>query len=118
MPNFGYCVDKSGAARTTTVNSQRTLARNPIKSYALPGEECLAYNKVQRNFGADRVVLLVHAMQNCCVDLSVDRAPLLANISSLVNTFRCARLPVFSAAASVPNHASSAASGSPSGATV
>ena len=74
MPNFGYCVDKSGAARTTTVNSQRTLARNPIQSYALPGEECLAYNKVQRNFGADRVVLLVHAMQNYWVDLFVGRA--------------------------------------------
>ena len=59
------------------------------------GEECLAHNKIQRNLSADRVVLLVHDMQNYWVDLYVDRAPLVANISSLVSTFRNARLPVF-----------------------
>lgn len=80
---------------TSTINSQRTLARNPIQPYALPGEECLAYNKIQWNLDADRIVLLVHDMQNYWVDLYVDRAPLVANISSLVSTFRSARLPVF-----------------------
>ena len=103
---------------TTTINSQRTLARNPIQPYALPGEECLAYNKIQWNLSADRVVLLVHDMQNYWVDLYVDRAPLVANISSLVSTFRHARLPVFFVAASALNHASNAASGSRFGATV
>ena len=34
-------------------------------------------------------------MRTRCVDLYVDRAPLVANISSLVSTFRNARLPVF-----------------------
>ena len=40
------------------MNTQRTLARNPIQPYELPGEECLAYNKIQWNLSADRVVLL------------------------------------------------------------
>ena len=79
---------------TTTIHSQRTLARNPIESYSLPGGECLAYNKIQWNLSTDGVVLLVHDMQNYWVDLYVDRAPLEAKISSLVNTFRNARLPV------------------------
>lgn len=80
---------------TSTINSQRTLARNPIQPYALPGEECLAYNKIQWNLDADRIVLLVHDMQNYWVDLYVDRAPLVANISSLVSAFRGTQLPVF-----------------------
>ena len=79
----------------SVIDTQRTLARNPIQPYALPGEECLAYNKIQWNLSADRVVLLVHDMQNYWVDLYVDRAPLVANISSLLNTFRNARLPIF-----------------------
>jgi bifunctional isochorismate lyase/aryl carrier protein len=80
---------------TSTINSQRTLARHPIQPYALPGEECLDYNKIQWNLSSDRVVLLVHDMQNYWLDLYVDRAPLVANVSSLVSAFRQARLPVF-----------------------
>lgn len=80
---------------TPTINSQRTLARTPIAPYAPPGEECIAYNKIQWNLSADRVVLLVHDMQNYWVDLYVDRAPLVTNVASLVNAFRDARLPVF-----------------------
>ena len=77
------------------LNSQRTLARNPIAPYALPGAECLAYNKITWDLNPDRMVLLVHDMQNYWVDLFVDRAPLVANVSSLLTAFRDARLPVF-----------------------
>ena len=48
----------------TTIQSQRTLARNPIAPYPLPGEECVAYNKISWPPSADRVVPLVHDMQN------------------------------------------------------
>jgi len=79
----------------TVLNSQRTLARIPIAPYALPGEESVAYNKIVWDLNPERMVLLVHDMQNYWVDLFVDRAPLLANVSSLVSAFRAARLPVF-----------------------
>lgn len=79
----------------TAINSQHTLARNPIEPCEMPGEECLDYNKIQWNLSADRVVLLVHDMQNYWVDLYADRAPLVSHISSLVTTFRNARPPVF-----------------------
>lgn len=80
---------------TTRINSQRTLARNPIQPYPLPGDECLAYNKIHWPLDRSRVVLLVHDMQNYWVDLYVDRAPLVNNVNALVAAFRGARLPVF-----------------------
>lgn len=80
---------------STAIQSQRTLARNPIAPYPLPGEECVAYNKISWPLSADRVVLLVHDMQNYWVDLFTDPAPLVANVSSLLSAFRNARLPVF-----------------------
>ncbi|MBL8309588.1 MAG: isochorismatase family protein [Burkholderiales bacterium] len=78
----------------TSINSQRTLARNPIPPYALPGEECIAYNKIHWQLNRDRVILLVHDMQNYWVDLFVDASPLLRNVETLVGAFRDARLPV------------------------
>lgn len=77
------------------IQSRRTLARNPIAAYGLPGEECLAYNKIHWQLSRDRVVLLVHDMQNYWVDLFVDREPLVNNVCALLDTFRSARLPVF-----------------------
>lgn len=79
----------------TAINSQRTLARNPILPYPLPGDECLAYNKIHWPLGHSRIVLLVHDMQNYWADLYVNRAPLVDNVSALVSAFREARLPVF-----------------------
>ncbi len=77
------------------LNSLRTLARNPIASYALPGEGCLAYNKIEWDLNLDRVVLLVHDMQNYWVNWYVDRAPLLTNVVSLMKAFRDARAGIF-----------------------
>jgi bifunctional isochorismate lyase/aryl carrier protein len=77
-----------------TMNTQRTLARNPIAAYALPGEECLAYNKIEWPLDPQRLVLLVHDMQNYWVDLFEEREPLVAHVALLVNAFRNARLPV------------------------
>lgn len=77
-----------------SMNTQRTLARNPIEPYALPGKECLQYNKISWDLRAERMVLLVHDMQNYWVDLFVDSAPLVHQVSSLVNIFRSAQLPV------------------------
>lgn len=76
------------------IDTQRTLARNPIAPYALPGEECQAYNKIHWKLDPDRAVLLVHDMQNYWVDLFVDPAPLLDNVAALLGGFRQARLPV------------------------
>lgn len=76
------------------LNSQRTLARNPIAPYVLPGEESLSYNKIHWELTRDRVVLLVHDMQNYWVDLFVQKEPLVANVAELVNSFREAKLPV------------------------
>lgn len=83
------------SAPATGINSQRTLARNPIAPYALPGDEATAYNKIHWQLTRDRVVLLVHDMQNYWVDLYRDRAPLVDGVLDLVTAFRDARLPVF-----------------------
>jgi len=77
------------------IQSQRTLARNPIAPYPLPGEECVAYNKISWPLNTDRMVLLVHDMQNYWVDLFAEPGPLLANVAALVSGFRDARMPVF-----------------------
>ena len=56
----------------TAIQSQRTLARNPIAPYPLPGAECLAYNKIHWPLSGDRVVLLSSRPGRVAAEFAVD----------------------------------------------
>ncbi len=77
-----------------TINTHRSLARVPIAPYALPADECLAYNKIVWPLSSDRAVLLVHDMQNYWLDLFEDKAAVVAPVARLLKLFRDERLPV------------------------
>jgi bifunctional isochorismate lyase/aryl carrier protein len=59
----------------------------------MPGTDCLAYNKIQWPLASERMVLLVHDMQNYWVDLFVQPDALAPNVGTLIKSFRSAGLP-------------------------
>ena len=81
-------------ASPVTMNSHRSLARVPITPYTLPSSECLAYNKITWQLSSERVVLLVHDMQNYWLDLFEDTASVVTHVARLLKLFRVAKLPV------------------------
>lgn len=76
------------------INTHRTLARTRIEPYEFPGPSATEFNKVTWDLNPQRVVLLVHDMQNHWVDLFADREKLVTRVAELVGLFRRAQLPV------------------------
>ena len=82
---FGYCMfaPESACPRHTAPSSPSARWSQPDRPYPPPGEECVAYNKISWPLNTDRMVLLVHDMQNYWVDLFAEPGPLLANVAAL-----------------------------------
>lgn len=66
----------------------------PINEYELPSEDVLTLNKVNWVVSRNKVVLLVHDMQNFWVNRFVCPEPIIQSIASLIRLCRSHNIPV------------------------